>query len=93
MSAKPDGTDVRLVGWGFRHAYGLAFAPDGKLVVSMNSVDERGSRNVANSADPIYVIDVSNPNNLGKFYGWPGYYGDAQPLTDPQFKSPLNNQT
>jgi glucose/arabinose dehydrogenase len=59
----------------------------------MNSVDERGSRNVANSADPIYVIDVSNPNNLGKFYGWPDYYGDGLPVTDPQFNSPLNNQT
>jgi glucose/arabinose dehydrogenase len=93
LSAKPDGTDVKLVGWGFRHVYGLAFAPDGKLVASMNSVDERGSRNVANSADPIYVIDVSNPNNLGKFYGWPDYFGDAQPVTDPQLKSPLNNQT
>jgi glucose/arabinose dehydrogenase len=93
LSAKPDGTDLKLVGWGFRHPYGLAFAPDGKLVVSMNSVDERGSRNVANSADPIYVIDVSNPKNLGKFYGWPDYYGDGLPVTDPQFNSPLNNQT
>ena len=93
LSAKSDGTDLKLVGWGFRHPYGLAFSQDGKLVVSMNSVDERGSRNVANAGDVIYVIDVSNPNNLGKFYGWPDYYGNAQPVTDPQFKSPLNNQS
>ena len=70
------------MGWGFRHPYGLAFAPDGKLVVSMNGADERGSRNIANDGDKVYVIDVSNPTNLGKFYGWPDYFGDTQPVTE-----------
>jgi glucose/arabinose dehydrogenase len=93
LSAKDDGTDVKLVGWGFRHAYGLGVAPDGKLVVSMNAADERGSRNIANDGDKIYVIDISNPKNFGKFYGWPDYFGYAQPVTDPQFRSPLNNQS
>jgi glucose/arabinose dehydrogenase len=93
LSAKADGTDIKLVGWGFRHVYGLGFAPDGKLVASMNAADERGSRNIANDADKLYVIDVSNQKNWGKFYGWPDFFGNAQPVTDPQFQSPLNNQS
>src|SRR5690242_20190011 len=93
LSANPDGTDVKLVGWGFRHVYGLGFAPGGKLIASMNSADERGSRNIANDGDKIYVIDVSNPKNFGKFYGWPDFFGYAQPVTDPLFQSPLNNQS
>jgi glucose/arabinose dehydrogenase len=93
LTARADGTDVKLVGWGFRHVYGLGFAPNGKLVASMNAADERGSRNIANDGDKIYVIDVSNPKNFGKFYGWPDFFGNGQPVTDPQFQSPLNNQS
>ena len=93
LSANSDGTDVKLVGWGFRHVYGLGFAPDGKLVASMNAADERGSRNIANDGDKIYVIDVSNSSNFGKFYGWPDFFGYAQPVTNPLFQSPLNNQS
>src|SRR5918912_538552 len=93
LSANSDGTDVKLVGWGFRHAYGLGFSPDGKLVASMNAADERGSRNIANDGDKIYVIDVSNSSNFGKFYGWPDFFGYAQPVTNPLFQSPLNNQS
>src|SRR5438067_5328769 len=63
------------------------------MVASMNGVDERGSRNIANDGDKIYVIDVSNPKNFGKFYGWPDFFGNGQPVTDPVFQSPLNNQS
>jgi glucose/arabinose dehydrogenase len=59
----------------------------------MNAADERGSRNIANDGDKIYVIDISNPKNFGKFYGWPDFFGYAQSVTDPQFRSPLNNQS
>lgn len=93
LSAKADGTDVRLFGWGFRHVYGLGLAPDGRLIAVMNGVDERGSRNVANDGDKIYLLDASNPRNFGKFYGWPDFFGYAQPVTDQQFQSPLNNQS
>jgi glucose/arabinose dehydrogenase len=53
LSAKEDGTDLKLVAWGLRHPYGLAFGEDGKLIISMNGIDERGSRNVANDGDNI----------------------------------------
>ena len=82
-----------LVGWGFRHPYGLGIAPDGKLIVSMNGADERGSRNIANDGDKIYIIDLSKPKDFGKDYGWPDFFGYAKPVTDPEFSSPLNNQS
>lgn len=44
LSANLDGTDLKLVGWGFRSAYGIAFFPDdpAKLLVTVNGADERG---------------------------------------------------
>lgn len=71
----------------------MGLAPDGRLIATMNGVDERGSRNVANDGDKIYLLDISNPKNFGKFYGWPDFFGYAQPVTDQQFHSPLNNQS
>jgi glucose/arabinose dehydrogenase len=59
----------------------------------MDAADERGRRNIANDGDKIYVIDVSNSSNYGKFYGWPDFFGYAQPVTNPLFQSPLNNQS
>ncbi|MGI9012229.1 MAG: PQQ-dependent sugar dehydrogenase [Nitrososphaeraceae archaeon] len=88
LSAKPDGTDLQLVAWGLRNPYGLAFTNDGKLIVSNNGADERGSRQIANDPDKAYLIDISNSSQLGKFYGWPDYAGNAEPVTDPKFKSP-----
>lgn len=47
MRVPKDGGDVELVAWGFRNPFGLAFAPDGRLFVTENGFDERGSRHVA----------------------------------------------
>jgi len=91
LSSKLDGTDIKLIAWGLRHPYGMGFTDDGKLLVSMNGIDERGSRNVANDGDKIYLIDVSRPENIGKFYGWPDFFGNAEPVTDPKFASPKNS--
>ena len=91
LSANLDGTDLRLVGWGFRSAYGIAFFPDipTKLLVTVNGADERGSRPIANDTEKIYQIDISPSNSskqLGKFYGWPDFLGNAEPVTDPKFQ-------
>ncbi len=88
LSAKPDGSDLKLVAEGLRNPYGIAFTNDGNLVVSNNGADERGSRQIANDPDKVYNIDISNASNLGKFYGWPDFAGNAEPVTDPKFKSP-----
>jgi plastocyanin len=93
LSAKLDGTDIKVVRWGFRHPYGSAFELDGtKLLVSMNGADERGSRNIANDGDKTYLIDTSNSSSFGEWYGWPDFFGNAQPVTDPQFQSEENGK-
>ena len=90
LSANLDGTDLKLVGWGFRSAYGIAFFPDdpAKLLVTVNGADERGSRPIANDTEKIYIIDISlsNSSQLGKFYGWPDFFGNAEPVTDAKFQ-------
>ncbi|MGH9997607.1 MAG: PQQ-dependent sugar dehydrogenase, partial [Nitrososphaeraceae archaeon] len=95
LSANLDGTDLKLIGWGFRSAYGIAFFPDDptKLLVTVNGADERGSRPIANDTEKIYQIDISsssssspNSSQLGRFYGWPDFFGNAQPVTDPKFQ-------
>ena len=91
LSANLDGTDLKMVGWGFRSAYGIAFSPADnktKLLVTANGADERGSRPIANDTEKVYSIDISNSSQLGKFYGWPDFFGNAQPVTDPIFQSP-----
>jgi glucose/arabinose dehydrogenase len=93
LSANLDGTDLKLVGWGFRSAYGMAFSPidSTKLLVTVNGADERGSRPIINDTEKVYSIDISDPNGLGKFYGWPDFFGNGEPVTDPQFQSPNSN--
>ena len=90
LSANLDGTNITLVGWGFRSAYGIAFLPNDptKLLVTVNGADERGSRPIANDTEKIYSIDISlsNSSQLGKFYGWPDFLGNAEPVTDPKFQ-------
>jgi glucose/arabinose dehydrogenase len=95
LSAKLDGTDLKLVGWGFRSAYGMAFSPIDrtKLLVTVNGADERGSRPISDDIEKVYLIDISNASELGKFYGWPDFFGNAQPVTDPKFQSPKGNNS
>lgn len=110
-SSKPDGTDLKVVAWGLRDPYGLHFDPaSGKLLVSSDGADERGSRPIANDSDKVYAIDalsssstsanatatttganVDNNNSSSKFYGWPDYFGNGEPVTDKKFQSKLGN--
>jgi glucose/arabinose dehydrogenase len=95
LSANLDGTDLKLVGWGFRSAYGMAFSPIDrtKLLVTVNGADERGSRSISDDTEKVYLIDISDAAELGKFYGWPDFFGNAQPVTDPKFQSPKGNNS
>jgi glucose/arabinose dehydrogenase len=98
LSTKDDGSDIQLVGWGFRHLIGFTFNnSDRNLIVSMNGMDERGSRPIAHDTDKIYSIDIANHSNWGKWYGWPDYINYGEPVTNPEFKSafeiPKNNNT
>nr|MDP9016040.1 hypothetical protein [Thermoproteota archaeon] len=90
ISANADGTDLRIEAWGLRNPFGLAFSQNGTLLVTMNGADERGSRPIANDTDKIYTIDISQEP---KFYGWPDFYGNGEPVTEEKFQSVRGNQT
>jgi glucose/arabinose dehydrogenase len=69
MRCDPDGSNLELVAWGLRNAYGLRFLPDGRLLATDQGADMRGSRPIANCADFLYEV------RKGAWYGWPDFYG------------------
>jgi glucose/arabinose dehydrogenase len=85
MRCRPDGSELTLVAWGLRNAYGLAFLPDGRLVATDQSADDRGSRPIGNAPDLLYVVEA------GGWYGWPDFIG-GRPVTDPAFASHRGSQ-
>jgi glucose/arabinose dehydrogenase len=79
LRCRPDGSGLSLVAWGLRNAYGLGFLPDGRLIATEQSADERGSRPIGGAPDSLYVV------KQGAWYGWPDYIC-GRPVTDPTFK-------
>jgi Glucose / Sorbosone dehydrogenase len=79
LRCRPDGSELSLVAWGLRNAYGLGFLPDGRLIATEQSADARGSRSIGNAPDSLYVIEQ------GAWYGWPDFVC-GRPVTDPAFK-------
>ena len=76
----PDGSGLEVYAWGLRNPYGVMWGPDGKLYVSENGVDDRGSRPIANAPEFLWRIKE------GAWYGWPDYVGGI-PVTDRRFES------
>jgi len=69
------GGELELVAWGFRNPFGLEFSPDGRLFVTDNSYDDRGSRPVQGAGDLLWAVEP------GSWYGWPDFHG-SRPLND-----------
>ncbi|MBW3651414.1 MAG: PQQ-dependent sugar dehydrogenase [Actinobacteria bacterium] len=78
MRCNPDGSDLDLVAWGLRNAYGLRFLPDGRLLAVDQGPDDRGSRPVGNAPDLLFEV------RRGAWYGWPDFLG-GDPVTDPAY--------
>lgn len=78
MRCNPDGSELELVAWGIRNAFGLGFLPDGRLLAVDQGADDRGSRPVGNIPDLLFEV------RQGAWYGWPDFIGDT-PITDPQY--------
>jgi glucose/arabinose dehydrogenase len=70
-----DGGAPELVAWGLRNPFGLAWSPAGRLYVTDNSYDNRGSRSVWGAGDKLWLVTP------GTWYGWPDYHA-GRPLTD-----------
>ncbi|MCC9168161.1 PQQ-dependent sugar dehydrogenase [Pontibacter harenae] len=77
----PEGGNMELVAWGFRNPFGLAFSPTGKLYVSDNSFDVRGSRPAWGTGDYLWEIQQ------GLWYGWPDFTG-GKPLHNKSYAPP-----
>ena len=69
MRVRPEGGGPELVAWGFRNPFGLAFSPDGRLFVTENGYDVRGSRPVFGTGDHLWQVEP------GVWYGWPDFHG------------------
>ncbi|WP_327350451.1 PQQ-dependent sugar dehydrogenase [Streptomyces sp. NBC_01304] len=78
MSCEPDGSDLQLVAWGLRNAFGLLFLPDGRLLATDQGADDRGSRPVGNVPELLYEV------REGAWYGWPDFIG-AIAISDARF--------
>lgn len=79
MRCNPDGSELELVAWGLRSAYGLGFLPDGRLLAIDQGADDRGSRPVGNVPDMLFEV------RQGAWYGWPDFIGDV-PITDVRYQ-------
>lgn len=82
MRVRPEGGAPEVVAWGFRNPFGLAWSPDGRLYVTDNQYDVRGSRPVFGTGDLLWAVTP------GTWYGWPDFHG-GRPLTDrDHYKAP-----
>ncbi len=78
MRCNPDGSDLELVAWGLRNAYGLGFLPDGRMLATDQGPDDRGSRPVGNAPDLLFEL------REGAWYGWPDFIG-GDPIIDERY--------
>jgi glucose/arabinose dehydrogenase len=78
LSCLPDGSDLRVVAWGLRNPYGMAFHPSGRLFVTEHGSDERGARWIVGDPDDFYEI------RDGSWYGWPDFASGIR-LDDPRW--------
>lgn len=79
MRCRGDGSDLSLVAWGLRNAWGLLLLPDGRLLATDQGADDRGSRPIGNAPDLLFEV------RQGAWYGWPDFVG-GMPVTDPRFR-------
>ena len=82
MRVPIDGGNIEAVAWGLRNPYGLSFSPDGKLFVTENSYDVRGSRPVWGTGDVLWEI------KQGSWYGWPDFSAGIPIDTKQDFEAP-----
>ncbi|CAN5882365.1 hypothetical protein BH23GEM5_BH23GEM5_11310 [soil metagenome] len=81
LRVRPTGGAPELVAWGLRNPFGLAWSPAGRLYVTENHYDVRGSRPVWGTGDALWAIAP------GTWYGWPDFHA-GRPLTDADHVRP-----
>jgi glucose/arabinose dehydrogenase len=76
------GGTPEVVAWGFRNPFGIAWSPEGRLYVSDNQYDDRGSRPVWGGGDLLWSVEP------GSWYGWPDFHGGRALSDADQYKPP-----
>jgi glucose/arabinose dehydrogenase len=84
MRVPAGGGELELVAWGFRNPFGLAFSPEGRLFVTDNAYDTRGSRPGYGNGDWLWAVSP------GTWYGWPDYSG-GDPLNTDDYQTNKND--
>jgi glucose/arabinose dehydrogenase len=89
LEANPDGTNLRVVAWGFRNPFGIGFSPDGHLFVTNNEYDARstsfralaaaqvtGDRPVTHANDTFWMVPDSflSSSSGPAWFGWPDFW-------------------
>lgn len=75
-----DGSELQVYADGFRNPFGLEFSPfNGKLFVTDNGADNRGSRPIKEDWDNFWEVKQNG------WYGWPDFYSGL-PVTSPHFQ-------
>lgn len=77
----PSGGEPRLVAWGLRNPFGLAFDDAGRLFAVDAGYDVRGQRPIFGAADVLWEI------RPGTWYGWPDYSAGL-PVSQNRFAAP-----
>jgi len=70
--------------WGIRNMNGIDFNSEGKILVTVGGMENRGLRPVIGDSDYIYQIKKN------VWYGFPEYTG-GDPISSPKFKGINNN--
>lgn len=80
LRINPNGDLMDLFAWGVRNPTGIVVLPDGKGIVAVQGMENRGSRPIAGGRDYIYEI------KKGTWLGWPDYEG-GEPVSQQKFKA------
>lgn len=78
MRCNPDGSDLELAAWGLRNPVQVNFDQNGRMFISNQGYDNRGSRPITNAPDELYVFEPD------AWYGWPDY-AQGEPITESRF--------
>jgi glucose/arabinose dehydrogenase len=79
-----EGGTPELIAWGLRNPFGLAFSPEGKLFITENAYDTRGSRPGYGTGDVLWEIKKNT------WYGWPDFSA-GEPMNTKDYHTPHND--
>lgn len=83
-SVSPLGGDLRVEAHGIRYPRGLAFNEFGRLFITNNGMELRGTRPVANDPDAVVRFVP------GAWYGWPDYSTEFVSVADGKYQPPTD---